>query len=629
VRDPCSVRGRFHTRGVRKVSAGKCLPAAAFLKTGPVDVDTNSSRKVSIDDNPAKMLYQRKSVLVSAVHAESTPERTLSSFRGIMPSRSSSFPELILFNGNFQTQDPVRPDASAVAVLGGVLRAVGDDDDVRAMAGPRTRTIDLEGRLVLPGFIDAHLHYRQWALGLKAPDLSTCTGLGHLQGLLKRTAEQLPPDVWIQGQGFNEQAWPEKRLPTRRDLDAVVADRPVIIWREDMHLAVANARALSLAGIATDTPDPPGGRIDRDIDGQPLGILRERAIPLVASRWPLPSQDQLAAAMIDGLGVLHSLGITGIHDARLMGGKAEWHDALAGWRHLHQRGQLNLRCWETVPGESLQDAENMGLVSGAGDGRRMTGHLKLFADGGMGARTAWLLEPYREGGCGLPQLAMDELEAIVTRAEAIGMAVMVHAVGDRACREILTVLERVADRHLPGGSLSACRLPHRIEHAQMIRPEDIRKMARLGVAATVQPANLMTDMDLIDDQIGDNGRYTYTFRSLLAAGIPVSMSSDAPVCPPDPLTGIYAAVTRRKKDGTPEAGWYPDQRLRVDEAVRGYTMAPARLGGAGSWLGSITPGKKADCIVLDRDIYSVEPEAILDTRVVMTVFDGQVVYDAQ
>jgi len=162
----------------------------------------------------------------------------------------------------------------------------------------------------------------------------------------------------------------------------------------------------------------------------------------------------------------------------------------------------------------------------------------------------------------------------------------------------------------------------------MIRPEDIRKMARLGVAGAVQPANLMTDMDLIDDQIGDNGRYTYTFRSLLAAGIPLSMSSDAPVCPPDPLTGIYAAVTRCKTDGTPLEGWYADQRLTVAQAVHGYTTAPARLGGAGDWLGSISPGKKADLVVLDRDIFSVDPQAILDTRVVMTVFDGRVVFEA-
>ena len=545
-----------------------------------------------------------------------------------MPPLSSACPDLILFNGNLQTQDPLRPYATAAAVANGVLVAIGGDDDVRAMAGRQTRTINLDGRLVLPGFIDAHLHYRQWALGLKAPNLSTCQTLGHLQKVLKRTAGELPPDTWVQGQGFNEQAWPEKRLPTCHDLDAAVADRPVIIWREDMHLAVANSRALFLAGMTTDTPDPPRGRIDRDNSGRPLGILRERAIPLVASLRPPPSQDQRVAAMTDGMGVLHGLGITGVHDARLMGDKFEWHEALAGWEYLHRQEKLSLRCWVTVSGEDIEDARAMGLVSGAGDRRLMTGHLKLFADGGMGARTAWLLEPYREGGCGLPQMAMDELEAIVTRAEAIGMAVMVHAVGDRACREILTVFEHVADRRSPGGSLPACRLPHRIEHVQMIRADDIQKMARLGVAAVVQPANLMTDMDLIDDQIGANGRYTYAFQSLLAAGIPVGMSSDAPVCPPDPLTGIYAAVTRRKTDGTPSAGWYPDQRVTVAQAVQGYTTDPARLGGAEDWLGSISPGKRADLVVLDRDIYTIEPQTILDTRVVMTVFEGRVVFEA-
>jgi hypothetical protein len=186
----------------------------------------------------------------------------------------------------------------------------------------------------------------------------------------------------------------------------------------------------------------------------------------------------------------------------------------------------------------------------------------------------------------------------------------------------------VADQRPAEEKRSGGRLPHRIEHAQMIRPEDIRKMARLGVAATVQPANLMTDMDLIDDQIGGNGRYTYAFQSLLAAGIPLSMSSDAPVCTPDPLTGIYAAVTRQRPDGTPSEGWYPDERLTVAQAVHGYTLSPARLGGADAWLGSISPGKKADLVVLDKDIYRVDPQAILDTQVVMTVFDGGVVFEA-
>jgi predicted amidohydrolase YtcJ len=270
----------------------------------------------------------------------------------------------------------------------------------------------------------------------------------------------------------------------------------------------------------------------------------------------------------------------------------------------------------------------MGLVSGAGDGRLMTGHLKLFADGGMGARTAWLLEPYRDGGYGLPQLAMDELEAIVAQSEAVGLAAMVHAVGDRTCREILAVFDRIAKQHAMQGPPSSCRLPHRIEHVQMIRPEDIRQMARLRIAASVQPANLMTDMDLIDDQLGGNGRYTYAIGSLRSAGIPVSLSSDAPVCPPDPLLGIYAAVTRRKTDGTPASGWYPDQGLTVAQAVHGYTAAPARLGGAEGWLGSITPGKKADLVVLDNDIYMADPVTIQDTRVVMTVFDGRVVFEA-
>ena len=246
----------------------------------------------------------------------------------------------------------------------------------------------------------------------------------------------------------------------------------------------------------------------------------------------------------------------------------------------------------------------------------------------MGARTAWLTEPYLDAGKGMPLMAIDQLEKAVKKAEAAGLAVMVHAIGDRASRELTGLFERLAAHVAEDKVEKSVRpaLPHRIEHLQMVKPEVIDRLARLNVAGTVVPPNLGLDINMIDQCLGDRGRYTYAFRDLLDSGTPLAFTSDCPVCDPNPLTGIHAAVTRCRRDGTPPSGWYPEQRLTVAEAVRGYTLTPAIMSGVEDRLGSITPGKKADIIVIDRNIYTIDPGEIPEAQVVMTVFDGNVVY---
>jgi hypothetical protein len=284
----------------------------------------------------------------------------------------------------------------------------------------------------------------------------------------------------------------------------------------------------------------------------------------------------------------------------------------------------------SLAGERLQEAIALGLRTGLGDERLHIGHLKYFADGGMGARTAWMLEPYLDAEYGMPLGSMAELAEMISAAEKAGLAVMVHAIGDRANREIITVLEQLAElRHqIPEQSFMPPALSHRIEHVQMIRSEDIQRLARLKVAACVQPHNMILDINMIDESVGPLGRYTYAYKEMVDAGIAVLLSSDAPVCDPSPLVGIHAAVTRQRRDGTPPGGWYPEQRISVTEALRGYTTVPAAFYGQARNMGSLTPGKWADMIVLDRDIFQEDPMEIADARVEMTVFDGRIVYQS-
>ena len=278
----------------------------------------------------------------------------------------------------------------------------------------------------------------------------------------------------------------------------------------------------------------------------------------------------------------------------------------------------------------LEEAIALGLRTGLGDDRLHIGHLKYFADGGMGARTAWMLEPYLDAEYGMPLGSIDELRQKIAAAEKSGLAVIVHAIGDRTNREVITVLEQLAElrRRTEAQSFMPPALSHRIEHAQMIRSEDIQRLAGLKVAACVQPHNMILDINMIEESVGPLGRYTYAYKEMIDAGIPVLFSSDAPVCDPSPLVGIHAAVTRQRRDGTPAGGWYPEQRISVEDAVRGYTTVPAAFYGQTQNMGSLTPGKWADIIVLDRDIFQVDPMEIADARVEMTVFDGRIVYQS-
>jgi predicted amidohydrolase YtcJ len=533
--------------------------------------------------------------------------------------------DLYLVNGKIYSQDAAYSHATAVALRAGRIRAVGSDDEIRALARLGDEIVDLEGRRVVPGLHDCHVHYQDWTLGLARLPLAAARSLEDLRRGVGRKVRELEPGRWILGQGWNESHWDVRRIPTRADLDDVAADHPVALWRSDLHVLVCNTVALRAAGIDSNTPDPPGGVIDHDVAGQPTGVLRERAMDLLTAVIPPPTEDETVDAMRQGFSLLHRLGVTGVHDYRLMDG-ADGPPAFRAYQRLHTGGELALRLWMHISGAHLDEAIALGLRSGFGDDWLRVGHVKMFTDGGQGAHTAWMLEPYEDtGGYGLPLRPMAEIDADVERANLAGLAAAVHAIGDRAMRELLDALERVAAR---GTHLPAARIPNRIEHVQNVRPQDVPRLAALGVVASVQPVHLVDDLDTVEQTVGARGRFTYTFRHLWEAGVPLALGSDCPVADPNPFWGIQAAVTRQRRDGTPEGGWYPAQRLSLAEALWGFTMGSAVVTGRQADLGSISPGKLADLVVLDRDPFALDALEIAGVEVTMTVLDGEVVYRA-
>lgn len=539
----------------------------------------------------------------------------------------SYLPDIILFNGRFHTLDPKNPASEALAVKAGRILAIGTSHEIKALAGSHTRKINLGGRTVLPGMMDSHFHFYTWAMGRRDLDLSDAVSLEDTLGRVSRASKERLPGKWILGQGWNESDWPRHAMPARDDLDAVAPNHPVALWRCDLHLVSANSEALRLAGIDDRTPNPPDGVIEKDASGRLTGILRELAPNLIKAVIPEPGGDEVVESMGAGIAQLHTLGLTGVHDTRLMGG-LEGPSAFRAWQLLNEQGALEMRCWVSLPGERLEEITSLGLRTGMGDDRLRIGHLKFFADGGMGARTAWVLEPYLDAECGMPMGSMEALSRQIRKAERAGLAVMVHAIGDRANREVITVFENL-ERSRTEAASSAYAVPvvpHRIEHAQFIRSEDIRRLAGINMAVCVQPHNMILDINMIDECVGPLGRWTYPYKEMIDAGVPIILSSDAPVCDPSPLVGIHAAVSRQRRDGTPAGGWYPAQRITVEEAVRGYTSVPAAFYGRSRDLGTLSVGKFGDLVVLDRDIFAVDPMEILETQVMMTVFDGRIVY---
>lgn len=524
--------------------------------------------------------------------------------------------DLCLYNGRIHTMDPAAPEVTAVGVHGGRIVAAGGDDDVRAL-GDFARSVDLGGRCTLPGLVDAHLHFESYSLGRARIDAETDT-VGELQRRVAMRAAALPEGEWIRGHGWNHHRW-GGQFPTRQLLDGVAPRHPVFLTAKSGHAAWVNGCALDRAGVTAATPDLAGGAVVRDATGAPAGVLLEGAADLVAAFLPEPTLEESVEAIRQGTVEAHRRGLTGVHD--LDGARA-----LRAWQVLRERGQLGLRVVKSIPASLAGRAVELGLRSGLGDDWLRLGGVKLFADGALGPKTAWMEAPYEgePGNCGMPLGSREELERAVLAAAGAGLACYIHAIGDRANREVLEILAR-ARAEEPGGA----RLRHRIEHVQVLRPEDLPRLAELGVIASMQPIHATSDMEIADRHWGARVSGAYACRSLLQRGTSLAFGSDAPVEPIDPLLGIHAAVTRCREDGTPgAAGWQPQERLTVAEAVRAYTLGAAFAGGVEDHSGSLSPGKLADLVVLDRDIFIEPPAQIARTAVWATFVDGQCVHAA-
>jgi len=522
---------------------------------------------------------------------------------------------LLLLNGRIYTMDRSLPRAQAVAIEGNRILAVGSNEEVRGqIKGEGWERLDLEGRAVVPGFIDCHVHFLGFALGLKRLDFKNAGSLEGALELVRQSAQKSKPGEWITGFGWDHHLW-QMGFPCKEDLDRVAPENPVALRRKDGHLIWVNSLALARAGIDKGTPDPSGGEIERDEQG-PTGILKERALELVEEILPQPSPQTRQGALREAIGKAQRFGLTGIHDC-------EGSEALADFQSLLVRGELGVRVYMMIPQKSLEKVIDLGLKTVFGNDFLRLGHLKVFVDGSLGSQTAHMLEPFygQPGNFGIPVLSRDELQNIVGLADEAEIACAVHAIGDAANRKALDVFAQLRAR---GGREG---LRHRIEHAQLLHPDDIPRFKELGIIASMQPIHATSDMVMATRYWGERARYSYAWRSLLDSGARLAFGSDCPVESLDPLLGIHAAVTRQRASGEPEGGWYPQERLSVAEAVHAYTLGAAYASGEERAKGSIAPGKLADLVVLSRDIFEIPPEEILEAEVVYTIFDGHFVYE--
>ena len=527
----------------------------------------------------------------------------------------------ILVNGRIWTGWEEHPEARAIALRGGRIVAVGADADVRPLAGPATRIDDLGGRRVVPGFIDSHTHFLEGGRYLRGLDLRDTRSEREMASKLGRHATRLPPGRWIQDGSWDHERWDPARLPSKHSIDRVTPDHPVSVSRLDGHMVLVNSLALLLAGISRDTPDPPGGRIDRDASGEPTGILRDSAIDLVAAVIPAPTPNELDETLVAALSHAASLGVTSIHDNSSF---AE----LETFRRAQARGALTLRVYVRTPLSEWKRHLDEIRRHGRGDEWIHLGGLKGFMDGSLGSHTAYFFEPYNDEPQSVGLLRedlfpVDRMSSQIRDAIAAGLQVTVHAIGDRANSMLLDMFEEVESAV---GSQSH-RL--RIEHAQHLRAADIRRFAQQGVIASMQPAHIVDDGSWAEKRIGsERCRTTYAFRSLLDSGARLAFGSDWPVASLDPIWGIYSAVTRRTIDGRNPAGWVAEEKISAEEALSGYTRDAAFAELEEHRKGILRPGYLADLVVLSRDILTIPPEEISQARVELTLVGGSTVFSS-
>lgn len=526
----------------------------------------------------------------------------------------------IFTNAKVWTGNPHEKEAEAIAIAGNRIVAVGTSAEILDLKQPGTRVINLEGRRVLPGFNDAHVHFYSGGANLSGPQLRYAKSEQEFREQLSGFAQQLPKGEWITGGNWDHENWSPPRLPTHQLIDPVTKNWPVFVSRLDGHTALANSLALKLAGINKDTKDVPGGVIVRDARGEPTGILKDAAESLVWRVIPPPTQKQIRVAIEAAQAYANAQGVTSVQDMSASP------DVFRAYQTLLRTGQLHVRISGHQPLVSWQRLADVGVLADFGSEYLHIGGVKGFADGSLGSTTALFFQPYLDSPStsGIPSAELanpEQMAKNIEGADAAGLQIAIHAIGDKANNTILNMYEAVERAH---GDRDR---RWRIEHAQHLLPSDIPRFAQLHVIASMQPYHSIADGGWAEKRIGpQRAKTSYAWRSLLDAGAILAFGSDWDVAPMSPLMGIYAAVTRRTLDGKHPDGWIPEQKITVEEAVRAYTMGSAYASFDDGIKGSIEPGKLADLIVLSDDIFAIDPVKIADTKVMLTMFDGKVVF---
>ena len=527
-------------------------------------------------------------------------------------------PDLVIVNATIHTMDAKNPRATALAVSGNRIVAVGKTEAIRPLAGRNTRVIDAEKKLVLPGFNDAHVHFLCGGFSRAQVDLRNAKSPEEMAQRLRDYAKKIPKGRWILGGEWDHEQWPGSPLPAKELIDAVTPVHPVCVSRLDGHMLVANSLAMKLSGISKKTQAPPGGEIVRDHRGEPTGVFKDTAQDLIAA--PKFSQEDKWHAARAATAHAAKLGVTSVTD---MSGDGD----VGLYQSMAARGELNTRIYGLRTIVSWEVLEQAGVRAAFGDDMVRIGGLKGFSDGSLGSTTAKFFEPYADApqtsGLWFDQmLPPGTMEKRVFGADAAGLQVIIHAIGDEANAKILDVYRNVVKQHGPRDRR------FRIEHAQHLRPKDIPRFGRQKIIASVQPYHAADDGRWCERRLGaKRSNYAYAFRTLLETGAVLALGTDWTVAPLEPMLTIKAAVTRQTLDGKRPEGWNPAQKMTVQEAVYAYTVGSAYAEFAEHKKGTLTPGKLADIVMLDRDIFSIDPVEIENVRNLLTIMDGRVVYE--
>jgi hypothetical protein len=530
--------------------------------------------------------------------------------------------DLIITNAKIWTVDKSLPMAQAVAILGDRIVAVGSSADVDAWRGPNTHVVDAGGKLLLPGFNDAHVHFVSGGMQLTNVQLKDASSPQEFARRIGERAKLTAKGEWILGGNWDETKWNPPNMPTKELIDAVTADTPVFVSRYDGHMGLANSVALRLAGITAKTPDPPGGTVVRDAEGNPTGALKDAATDYIDKVIPPLSHDQRLKIVVRALAYAASVGVTSVQHL------VASYDDIAVYSELLQRDELTTRIYAAPSITQVDDLAKLGIGRAFGGPYLRIGALKAFADGSLGSGTAYFYAPFLNQGTNRGLLS-DEMHPIslmrdrYMKADAAGLQICTHAIGDEGISTILDLYSEVIKAH---GEADR-RL--RIEHAQHMAAKDFERFAQLHVIASVQPYHAIDDGRFAEAHIGhDRASRTYAFRTFLDHGVRLAFGTDWEVAPLDPLLTVYAAVTRATLDGKNPKGWFPEQKLSVAEAIEAYTVGSAYAEFQEKVKGSITPGKLADMVLLSDDIFSIVPEKIRDVRVLQTFVGGRLVFDA-